>query len=355
MWLWVLGELRVLRDDLSPVEIRGPRARSLLVLLALHADRPVTVDTLIDGLYGSRPPGDALNALHSQVSRLRRELRKADRRELVESHAAGYRLAADPQDIDAHRFERLSAHGRRELAAGDHGRAAELLREALALWSGPALAGLDGAPFARAQAVRLDELRLEALEDRAEADLALGRHRELVPGLRQLVADHPLRERPYGQLMRALHGCGRRAEALAVFQELRRTLTEELGNDPSDELCAVQLAVLRGDASLTPAAPPVPAPVSVSASAPVSTVGIRTPLPAQLTSFVGRRDELERVGRLLGPLERGGGARLVTVVGPGGAGKTRLAIEAAGREAGATAFVDLGGTAGTAPGCRNWC
>ncbi|MEU0649382.1 AfsR/SARP family transcriptional regulator [Streptomyces umbrinus] len=344
MWLWVLGELRVLRDDLSPVEIRGPRARSLLVLLALHADRPVTVDTLIDGLYGSRPPGDALNALHSQVSRLRRELRKADRRELVESHAAGYRLAADPQDIDAHRFERLSAHGRRELAAGDHGRAAELLREALALWSGPALAGLDGAPFARAQAVRLDELRLEALEDRAEADLALGRHRELVTELRQLVADHPLRERPHGQLMRALHGCGRRAEALAVFQELRRTLAEELGNDPSDELCAVQLAVLRGDASLTPAAPPVPAPVSVSASAPVSTVGIRTPLPAQLTSFVGRRDELERVGRLLGPLERGGGARLVTVVGPGGAGKTRLAIEAAGREAGATAFVDLGGT-----------
>lgn len=279
MWLWVLGELRVLRDDLSPVEIRGPRARSLLVLLALHADRPVTVDTLINGLYGSRPPGDALNALHSQVSRLRRELRKADRRELVESHAAGYRLAADPQDIDAHRFERLAAHGRRELAAGDHGRAAELLREALALWSGPALAGLDGAPFARAQAVRLDELRLAALEDRAEADLALGRHRELVTELRQLVADHPLRERPHGQLMRALHGCGRRAEALAVFQELRRTLADELGNDPSDELCAVQLAVLRGDASLTPAAPPVPASLSASLSVSVSAGGTRTRCP----------------------------------------------------------------------------
>ncbi|WP_413755782.1 BTAD domain-containing putative transcriptional regulator [Streptomyces sp. MMBL 11-3] len=330
MRLWVLGELRVLRDDLSPVGIRGPRVRSLLVLLALHADRPVTVDTLIDGLYGSRPPGDALNALHSQVSRLRRELRKADRRELVRSHAAGYRLAVDPQDIDAHRFERLSAHGRRELAAGDHGRAAELLREALALWSGPALAGLAATPFARAQAARLDELRLAALEDRVEADLALGRHRELVAELQQSVAEHPLRERPYGQLMRALHGCGRRADALAVFQDLRRALAEELGSDPSGDLRALHLTVLRDDA------PPGPAPVPAA--------GTRTPLPAQLTSFVGRRDELERVGRLLGPPERGGGARLVTVVGPGGTGKTRLAIEAAGREAGATAFVDLSGT-----------
>ncbi|WP_395575252.1 AfsR/SARP family transcriptional regulator [Streptomyces sp. BK79] len=334
MWFGVLGEFVVRRDDGSSVAVRGPRARSLLVLLALEAGRPVTVDSLIEGLYGDKPPGDALNALQSQVSRLRRDLRGAASHELVESHPLGYRLAVDPDSVDAHRFERLAAEGRRQLAAGDHAAAAATLRQALDLWQGPVPVELGEAVTARARARRLEDLRLAAAEDRAEAELALGGHRELVAELQQLVAAHPLRERPRGQLMRALYGCGRRADALAVYDDARRTLAEELGNDPSEELAAVHLAVLRGDPSLTtPAAPAPSEPATVARTGP----------PAQLTTFVGRRDELERVSRLLGPLDRGGGARLVTVVGSGGSGKTRLAIEAAGRDPGGVVFADLGG------------
>ncbi|MGW7282560.1 AfsR/SARP family transcriptional regulator [Streptomyces sp. NPDC054844] len=334
MWFGVLGEFVVRRDDGSSVAVRGPRARSLLVLLALEAGRPVTVDSLIEGLYGDKPPGDALNALQSQVSRLRRDLRGAASHELVESHPLGYRLAVDPDSVDAHRFERLAAEGRRQLAAGDHAAATATLRRALDLWQGPVPVELGEAVAARARAQRLEDLRLTVAEDRAEAELALGGHRELVAELQQLVAAHPLRERPRGQLMRALYGCGRRADALAVYEDTRRTLAEELGNDPSEELAAVHLAVLRGDASLTtPAAPAPSEPATVARTGP----------PAQLTTFVGRRDELERVSRLLGPLDRGGGARLVTVVGSGGSGKTRLAIEAAGRDPGGVVFADLGG------------
>jgi predicted ATPase/DNA-binding SARP family transcriptional activator len=334
MWFGVLGEFVVRRDDGSSVAVRGPRARSLLVLLALEAGRPVTVDSLIEGLYGDKPPGDALNALQSQVSRLRRDLRGAASHELVESHPLGYRLAVDPDSVDAHRFERLAAEGRRQLAAGDHAAATATLRRALDLWQGPVPVELGEAVAARARAQRLEDLRLTVAEDRAEAELALGGHRELVAELQQLVAAHPLRERPRGQLMRALYGCGRRADALAVYEDARRTLAEELGNDPSEELAAVHLAVLRGDASLTtPAAPAPSEPATVARTGP----------PAQLTTFVGRRDELERVSRLLGPLDRGGGARLVTVVGSGGSGKTRLAIEAAGRDPGGVVFADLAG------------
>ncbi|MEU4306193.1 AfsR/SARP family transcriptional regulator [Streptomyces rochei] len=338
MWFGVLGEFVVRRDDGSSVAVRGPRARSLLVLLALEAGRPVTVDSLIEGLYGDHPPGDALNALQSQVSRLRRDLRGAAPHELVESHPLGYRLAVDPDSVDAHRFERLAAEGHRQLAAGDHAAAAATLRQALDLWQGPVPVELGEAASARARAHRLQDLRLAAAEDRAEAELALGGHRELVAELQQLVAAHPLRERPRGQLMRALYGSGRRADALAVYEDARRTLAEELGNDPSEELAAVHLAVLRGELPPATRATPAPAP----AAPEPATVG-RTGPPAQLTTFVGRRDELERVSRLLGPLDRGGGARLVTVVGSGGSGKTRLAIEAAGRDPGGVAFVDLGG------------
>ncbi|MFE7132460.1 BTAD domain-containing putative transcriptional regulator [Streptomyces sp. NPDC057638] len=343
MWFGVLGEFEIQRGDGDVVTVRGPRARSLLVLLALEAGRVVTVDALIEGLYGDRPPGDALNALQSQISRLRRDLRGAAPHELVESHPTGYRLAVDPDRVDAHRFERLAAEGRRQLAAGDHVTASATLRQALDLWHGPAPAELGDAPTARAHAHRLEELRLAAVEDRAEAELALGGHRELVTELQQLVAAHPLRERPRGQLMRALYGCGRRADALGVYEDTRRILADELGNDPSEELAAVHLSVLRGDRSLTTtAAMPAPVPVSVPTPSEPPTVARNRP-PAQLTSFVGRRDELERVSRLLGPLDQGGGARLLTVVGSGGSGKTRLAIEAAGREPGDVAFADLSG------------
>ncbi|MEV6526745.1 BTAD domain-containing putative transcriptional regulator [Longispora sp. NPDC051575] len=308
----ILGPVEARLADGTPVPVGGPRVRALLALLLLDAGRLVPTERLVDGLYGEHPPAGAANALQSQVSRLRRGLGGAD---LVEFHPAGYRLAVDPEDVDAHRFERLARDGQRALAAGDHAGAGALFQEALDLWSGPALADVRDSPFAEGQAARLAEARAAVVEDRAEAGLALGGHRDAVPALRALVAEYPLRERPRGQLMRALSGSGRQAEALAVYEDARRLLADELGADPSPELAAVHVAVLRGEVSAAPQ--------------------VRRGLPAQLTSFVGRAEELERIGALLGS------TRLVTLTGPGGAGKTRLAIEAGGLGRGEVCFVDL--------------
>jgi predicted ATPase/DNA-binding SARP family transcriptional activator len=328
----ILGATEVRSAEGHLVPVGGPRVRSLLALLLLNVGRLVTTERLIDGLYGDEPPAGAANALQSQVSRLRRGLASAGLAPgVVEFGAAGYRLAVEPEDVDVHRFERLAGEGRSALAAGDAARATDLLREALGLWRGPALADVADAPFAGPQAARLDEMRLSALEDRAEAALALGLGRDLVPELQQLVAAHPLRERPRGQLMRALHDSGRQAEALAVFEDTRRVLAEELGADPSPELAAVHLSILRAG----PAAPPKP-------PRPPEAPGVRRALPAQLTSFVGREEELRRIGKLLAA------GRLVTLLGPGGSGKTRLAIEAAAQENGEVCFVDLAPVAGDA-------
>lgn len=308
----VLGPVEVLAADGSPVAVGGPRLRALLALLLLDAGRIVPLDRLVDGLYGASPPGDVANALQSQVSRLRRGLGSLA---VVEFSPAGYRLVVDPDDVDVHRFARLAAAGRASLAGGSYAAAASSLREALALWRGPALADVRELPFAEASAVRLEEARLSAVEDRIDADLAAGTGGELVGQLRALVAEHPLRERPRGQLMRALAGDGRQAEALAAYEEARSTFADELGADPSPELRSLHLALLRSE--------PTPAASRMRG------------LPAQLTSLVGRADELELVAKLI----RSG--RLVTLVGPGGTGKTRLAVEAARRETSEVCFVDL--------------
>ncbi|MER5700812.1 BTAD domain-containing putative transcriptional regulator [Micromonospora sp. NPDC002296] len=314
----VLGPTQVLLADGREIPVGGPRLRALLALLLLDAGRVVSADRLIDGLYGEHPPRGASNALQSQVSRLRQAL---PAEHTVEFHPAGYRLAVDPADIDAYRFERLAEAGRRALAGGDWRRATVVLREALDLWRGPALADVIDVAGAPAQVARLDEVRLAAIEDRIEAELALGGQAALVAELRQLVAEHPLRERPRGQLMRALSASGRPTEALAEFENARRTLAEELGTDPSAALAAVHLAVLRGEER--PAAHEEP----------------EHGLPGQLTTFVGREEELKRVGELLG--ER----RLITLIGPGGAGKTRLSIEAASRLDTRVRLVELAGLA----------
>nr|WP_189179211.1 BTAD domain-containing putative transcriptional regulator [Microbispora rosea] len=307
----ILGPTQARPDGERPVPVGGPGLRALLGLLLLNAGKVVTTDRLIDGLYGARPPDGATNALQAQVSRLRRHLG-----DLVVREPAGYRLAVDPDEVDAPRFERLAAEGRRALDAGDPALAAELLGAALALWRGPALADVPDAPFAPAQAARLEELRLSAAEDLAEAGLALGRHRDLLPELQERAAAHPLRERTRGQLMRALYAAGRPAEALAVYEDARRVLADELGADPSAELSAIHLAVLRADPDLVPAPAPSRRPVS-------------------LTPLVGRDAELDRIGALLAE------ARLVTLTGPGGTGKTRLAVEAAARWPGEVCLVEL--------------
>ncbi|SEM14578.1 AfsR/SARP family transcriptional regulator [Nonomuraea pusilla] len=350
----ILGPTVALDEDGAPVTLGGPRGRALLTLLALDAGRIVSAGRLVDGMYGPHPPEGTANALQSQVSRLRRALG----RDLVEFHPSGYRLVADRDDVDAGRFERLAAEGRGALASGDAARAATLLREALALWRGTPLAD---APHAAAAAAALEELRLAATEDRVQADLELGGHREVVAELRGLTAAHPLRERLRAQLMRALYGAGRQAEALAVYAEARRVLGEELGVDPGPELAAAHLAVLRADGpeglrsgldgARRSAGPGAGAGVRVDgpAQAPGGAAvdagpgRLRQGVRAQLTSFVGRDEELAQVGARLRD------SRLVTLIGPGGAGKTRLALEAAERARGDVCVVQLASVATASP------
>jgi predicted ATPase/DNA-binding SARP family transcriptional activator len=307
----ILGPLDVRDDAARPVEVSGPRLRSLLIRLALDAGRTVPADRLIDDLWGDAPPAGAANALQTLVSRLR----GAGGHEAVESRPGGYRLTIPPDQIDAVAFERLVGAAR---DADDPAERAGTLGRALALWRGPALADVSGTTFAAATIARLEELRVEATEERIEADIELGRTARLVPELEELTTLHPLRERLRGQHMRALYAAGRQADALAVYEDARRALADELGIDPSPELAAVHLAILRGE----PATSPAP-------ERPVDPPERRTNLPAQLTSFVGREQEIRRVGELLG------GHRLVTLTGPGGTGKTRLATEAASRMTGA--------------------
>ncbi|HEY3686891.1 MAG TPA: BTAD domain-containing putative transcriptional regulator [Streptosporangiaceae bacterium] len=311
----ILGPLEVWSGSGQVVGVGGRGVRALLALLLTEPGRVMPVARLIDGLYGDDPPPTAANALQSQVSRLRRALGDPA---LVAHTPAGYRLVIDPGDVDAHRFAALAADGHRALTSGDHARAAAALAEALGLWRGPALADVADAPFADAAAARLEDLRLTAVEDHAEARLAAGAPDTVAADLRPLIAAHPLRERPRAQLMRALHATGRTAEALSLYDATRRLLADELGADPSAELAAAHLAILQENAA-PPPAPDRP----------------YTPPPAPLTSFVGRDTEIARIGGLL----RDG--RLATLLGPGGAGKTRLALEAAARRGGAVAFVDL--------------
>src|SRR4051794_25926877 len=289
------------------IDVGGSRLQSLLVRLALDAGRTVTTGALVDAVWEHDLPSDELHALQSLVSRLRRALGDAAR---VEQTAGGYRLAGAPDGVDALRFERLARAGAAALRDGDRARAATLAHDALGLWRGPALAGLAGrGRFATEAALRLDDLRVGALLDRAEAELGrTGDGAAAVAELERLAAERPLDERVARLLIRALHAAGRQADALAAYERIRGRLDEELGALPSSELQAAHVAVLRGERA-TPAAAAPP----------------RTNLRAQLTSFVGREAELERIGSELRE------HRLVTLIGPGGAGKTRLAQETAAR------------------------
>ncbi|QKG21016.1 BTAD domain-containing putative transcriptional regulator [Actinomadura verrucosospora] len=309
MRIGILGPLEV-RADEGSVEVGGARLRALLTLLALDPGALLPAERIIDALWEDAVPRGAPNALQSLVSRLRAAIGRA----AVESRSGAYRLVLPRERVDAHDFEARVAAARR---AGDPAARSAGLREALALWRGPALADAAGLRFAGAPAARLDALRRAALEERIDADLALGRHDEVIPELRALAAGDPLREPVTALLMRALYAAGHQAEALTRYEEAKRALADGLGVDPSPELAAVHLAVLRRDPALAARPAPAPAPAR-----PESAMGN---LSAPLTSFIGRGADLERVGALLA------GARLVTLTGPGGAGKTRLSVEAARR------------------------
>jgi predicted ATPase/DNA-binding SARP family transcriptional activator len=282
----ILGPFEVYDDEGAAVAVAGARLRGLIARLALAGGQPVSTSALAEAVWEGEPPADVANALQTLVSRARRVLGGPA---AVEQSAAGYRLAVTPGDVDALRFERLVAEG--------------AVAEALALWRGPALA--DAGDFAGPYARRLEDLRLDAAVTLFTREVDGGAAR--VGELEALVAAHPLHEKLTGLLMRALAATGRQADALAAYEALRTRLAEGLGIDPGPQLRAVHLEVLRGEAG-APAAP---------------AARVRTNLRAQLTSFVGRQDEVKRVREALAK------HRLVTLVGPGGAGKTRLAAEVA--------------------------
>jgi predicted ATPase/DNA-binding SARP family transcriptional activator len=341
----VLGPLEVTDPAGRPVRVGGHRVRALLILLALDAGRVVPAHALIGRLWGGERPADAANALQSLVSRLRVALRQAGVPDgVLESSPAGYRLAVPPHAVDAIAFESQARAGRQALARGDAHEAAALLRAATGAWRGSALTDVAGEDFAFAPAARLAELRTAATLDRIEADLALGAaDAALIGELRELTAADELAERPAALLMRALAATGRQAEALDRYQQVRDGLADRLGVDPSPQLEQAYLAILRRE--IPQAAAPragtrhgttergladtsTPGRVATHAGAEAGPrpaeppgTGVRRPP----TSFVGRDDDLA------GLLKRLAVERLVTLTGPGGVGKTRLAAEAAAR------------------------
>lgn len=303
MRIGLLGPLEVRTDAGEAIEPRGARLRAVFVRLALDAGQVVPVYRLIDAGWADDPPAGAANALQAVMSRLRRSLPPG----AIESHPGGYRLAVDPDAVDALRFEQLASSGR-SLLTGDPGRSAVLLDEALALWRGTALADLPDAEFARAAATRLTEQRSVAIEDRAQAALDNGGGPADTAALAALVADSPIRERAVGLLMRSLAVAGRPADALAAYERLRTTVADEFGADPAPDLADLHLRILRGE---------------FEPAEPASVVSAQTNLRPALTSFIGRDDDVRRVRKLVGE------NRLTTLTGPGGAGKTRLASESA--------------------------
>jgi len=250
----ILGPLEIGDGD-RPLRLAGARQRALLALLLLHPNEVVSSDRLIDELWGEESPEKAANALQARVSQLRKALGPVGG-EILLTRSPGYLLRVEPGELDVEHFELLVGEGRRALVQGDAAGAAETLRAALALWRGPALPDFAYEPFAQGEIARLEEARLVALEERLEADLALGRHGELVGELEALVTAHPLRERLRGQLMLALYRSGRQAEALEAYQETRRVLVEELGIEPSPPLRELHTAILNQEPALASAPPP---------------------------------------------------------------------------------------------------
>ena len=296
----LLGPIEVAIGD-RPLALTAAKQKTILALLLLNRGHVVSVDRLVEALWAEQPPATATTALHGYVSQLRRLLSAdgAAGSSLLVTRPPGYVLEASVEQADLTRFERLALAGQEALAGGDPARAAVLLREALELWRGQPLAEFAYDAWAQSDIARLDELRLAAIEDRLEADLAVGGHGELVAELELLIGEHPLRERLRSQLMLGLYRQGRQAEALDCYQQTRELLDEQLGIEPSPELRELHRRILNHDASLALVVRPRP---------PTSN------LPTPLTAFLGRERELAEVKAMLGRAD----LRLLTLTGPGG-------------------------------------
>jgi DNA-binding SARP family transcriptional activator len=317
----LLGPLEVWRAG-EQLSVGGAKPRALLAVLLLHADHVVSSDQLIDALWGEHPPTSAANALQAHVSALRRALEPnrgtSDTDALLVTRAPGYLLRLAGYELDVVRFERLLTDARAAMPI-QPALATKRFREALNLWRGPALAEFIYERFASTDAARLEEMRVGALEDCLECELACGNHAGVVAELEGLVDDQPLRERLAGELMLALYRCGRQAEATMAYRCTRTALVGELGVEPGPALRGLLQRILEQDPALDPPA--------VSTSMPVapgrSMGGPPNNLPIELTSFIGREQELNEVSTLLEQ------TRLLTLTGAGGSGKTRLALRAA--------------------------
>jgi len=320
----VLGPLEVVVDSV-PVALGSPKERALFALLVVQANKVVSLDRLADELWDGSPPDQAVAAVRVYVSHLRKVL--PDGRLLTKG--SGYELLVDDDELDAARFEHRAAGGRTQLEGGEASTAAATLRAALGEWRGTAFDGVQPTAAVSAETSRLAEERLAVLEDRIDADLQTGRHREVVGELTTMVGEHPLRERLWCLLIVALYRCGRQADALRAYQQARTKLVEELGIEPGAELRRIEAMVLTQDTALDAPGAQTPKP--------------RHNLPAATTSFVGRARELGVIRDALGK------CRLVTLTGTGGVGKTRLALEVASGLASefndGTWFVELGNIA----------
>ncbi|HEU5064360.1 MAG TPA: BTAD domain-containing putative transcriptional regulator [Gaiellaceae bacterium] len=337
----ILGPLEV-RDGDRTIPLAGGKQRAVLALLILNANETVSIDRLVDELWGERAPATAPKVVQNHVSQLRRILGDG----LLETHGSGYTLRLEHGSLDLDRFEQFLEEGRRARAREDAQAASELLSEALALWRGPPLADFAFESFAQTEISRLEERRLVALEERIEADLALGRHADVVGELEALSAKHPLRERLRGQLMLALYRSGRQSEALHVYQQARRTLVDELGIEPGPGLQQLERAILQQDSALdlrgTAGVPSRASPSEVEARH----AGSR---------LIGRERELATlVEGVEGALKGRGSLRLVT--GEPGIGKSRLADELAerARRRGAVTLFGRAWEAGGAPAYWPW-
>ncbi|WP_223199155.1 AfsR/SARP family transcriptional regulator [Solihabitans fulvus] len=329
----ILGPVQV-SGSLGSARVVGARQLAVLVALLLRANRVVPVEQLIDAIWGDAPPGDTTTALQACVSRLRRALDSVEDgagRRIV--FATGYRLDVEPGELDLDVFREHVQRARTAASADRLDEAAKEYRSAIGAWRGAPLADAPGSHFA-ADAARLAEEHLVAVEERIAVELDLGRHGEILPELRDLVVAQPLRARPRGQLMLALHRSGSRDDALAVFEDVRRTLADELGIDPSPELHELRQRILRADPAL-------------AAPAPRARPGTRNDLPGDLIDFTGRDEELRRLLAAL-PAGHGGGTVVIEAIdGMAGIGKTALAVHTAhrlvGRYPDAQLFIDLHG------------